>query len=342
MNNIASEWKKITNFKELPYEEFIRVFSNIHDSYYEEKIDGMLGAMVYDEEIKPYFITTTGIKIDNLPVLDEYENILNLLGIKSCVLIGELVGISNGKVLRFNESMSVIKTSRLEKNKKLIHHFLYDVFYLNGKRNTYFSFSYKFFKENFWNKKFDFIHFPKIEKNGLDKFEKLYKESIDKNYIDGIVVRTHKGNYKVKPFRSVDCVLIGVGRENMISWNRNQIAFVIPAFMIGKNEFVLTSNVGSGFTHNERISFFNYYKQKNLGEIKNRNGGFFIHPNIIIEIQYRDFHIQNQDSYIFEKGKFIYKGKKKSVSLIMPTFLRIRNDKIVDEYDLRLSQIPDI
>jgi ATP-dependent DNA ligase len=336
--NYALEWKKFVNFKELKFENFIAEFHSSH-AFYLEKLDGMLGALVFNKGNDPYFQTTTGKEIKDLPLLEEYKSVLNSLGIKSCVLIGELVGVRNGKELRFNESMSIIKTSRLEKNKTLIHHFLYDVFYLDGSKNVDFSNSIKFLKNNFWNKKFNYIQFPKMSSDGIDNFEKLYRECIPKPYTDGIVVRSKKGNFKVKPFNSVDLCVISIGNENMVTWSRNQISYVVTAFMDKQNDFRITGRVGTGFTHKERSEFFEFCEKNKVD--KTEKGDFLVKPKLIVEVQYRNFYLQDMSCFKFEKGKYIYEGKKKSVSLIMPSFLRIREDKKVNNFDLRLEQILD-
>jgi ATP-dependent DNA ligase len=338
MMNYALEWKKSINLKDIKVEEFISKYHSIH-AYYQEKIDGMLGSLVYIKNEELYFQTTTGQIIKDLPVLEEYKKILNSIGVKNCVLIGELVGVRNGKVLRFNESMSIVKTFRLERNKNLIHHFLYDIFYWDDKRYTDFFDSIKFLKLYFWNKKFEYILYPKMSNNGINEFEKLYKDCINKNYIDGIIVRSKKENFKVKPFNSVDLCVISIGNENMISWGRNQISYLVTAFMDKENNFRITGRVGTGFTHKERSDLFQFCEKNKVD--KTEKGDFLVIPKLIVEVQYRNYYIKDMESFKFEKGKYIYEGKKKSVSLIMPSFLRIRYDKKVNNFDLRLGQILD-
>jgi ATP-dependent DNA ligase len=341
MINYALEWKKYVNFKELPYNDFISTFSNIH-GYYLEKYDGRLSALVYSKGNRTYLQSTTGIKFYDLPVIDEYDKILNSMNVENAVLMGELIAIRNGTILRFNESESVIKLSRLEQNKPLIHHYLYDVYVINGKKNRDYSFSVKYIQNNFKNKKLNFINFPGIDSDGIEGFKKLYKDSVigKKPGVEGIVARTSKGNFKIKPVMTFDMVIIGVGNEHMISWNRSQISYLIPAFLDKDGHFRRSSNIGTGFTHTMRNEFFNFYQQKNLGPIDTK-GDFFVYPKIVIEVQWRNFHIQEMECYAFEKGKFVYVGKKPSISMIMPSFKRIREDKKINDWDLRLEQIPN-
>ena len=57
MKNYSLEWKKYVNFKEISYNDFLVKFHEIKDAYYLEKIDGMLGALIYIKDKDIFFQT---------------------------------------------------------------------------------------------------------------------------------------------------------------------------------------------------------------------------------------------------------------------------------------------
>lgn len=71
-------------------------------------------------------------------------------------------------------------------------------------------------------------------------------------------------------------------------------------------------------------------------------GNFFIKPELIIEVKFLRYHINNMDCYSYKNGIYNNIGKKESITLINPRFNRIRVDKKINDYDVRISQIPEL
>ncbi len=343
MKNYALDWKHYVNFKEISYNDFLLKFHDLKNSkyiYYMEKIDGMLGALVYIRNNDIFFQTTTGAKIkDDLPVLNEYKYFLSKnKDIKEAIFLGELVAVKHNTILPFNQSQSIIKTSYIQENKPLIHHYLYDVWSINGKR---FSFpeSIDFIKRTIDERQLLYIHIPKTSYGVLDNFRYLYSKSVGEiPGIEGIVIRSSEKNYKVKPFSSFDLVVIGVGNVSMKTWDRNKVSYLVVAFVDNDGIFRTSSKVGVGFSEKERSNLFEY-AQKN--KVQEMNGEIFIKPKLIIEAQWRRYLLRKMPSYKFKNGKYEYVGNLLSATMHMPSFLRFREDKKINDYDLRLDQIPD-
>lgn len=337
MKNYALEWKKYVNFKELSYDNFISQNINISNAFYLEKIDSMLGMLIYEKGKLPYFQTTTGAIISDLPCLDEYYKILNKeKDINFLVLAGEISVIKNGKLLEWGPSQSIIKTSYIEDNKNLIHHYVYDIFLENNKKIPYNEVVNKLHKIFNFNKT-DYIHFPEYDYGGIKDFSNLYKKVINiKTGIEGIVIRTNFKNYKIKPYLSFDVVIIGAGNENMISWSKKQISYLIVAFLDEHKNFITTSHIGTGFTYKERELFYSYI---NENKVMLKNGEVFCKPKIVIEVYCKKNLPNTFMSYKYENQLYVEIGKRKSISLIDPRFIRIRIDKNINDYDVRITQI---
>ena len=89
-------------------------------------------------------------------------------------------------------------------------------------------------------------------------------------------------------------------------------------------------------------NYFYDYVQKNRTMNEDMKGNFFIKPELIIEVKFLRYHINNMDCYSYKNGVYTNIGKKESVTLINPRFNRIRVDKKINDYDVRLSQIPEL
>ena len=130
MINYANDWKRYVSFKEMKYDDFISLIAQrITDAECLQKVDGALGALIYERGSRCTFQTTGNQYIENLPVLEEYKKILdNIKGINQIVLMGEMVAMKGKDILPFNQSISVIKTPTKGNNANLIHHYLYMCF----------------------------------------------------------------------------------------------------------------------------------------------------------------------------------------------------------------------
>lgn len=336
MPNYAAIWKKETNFKQIEYNDFISKFEKVSDSYFLEKIDGILGAFTFVNGFGS-FTTVNDIKITDLPLIEEYRSILQRRGdLSHIILIGELVAVKNNSILSFPDLISVVKTSRLPVNKPLVHHYIYDVFSIDGKRNTSYKDSINFILENFQGA--SRIHIPKLVYGGIEEFKHLYSKAVTKEGIEGVVARLQDGkrNYKIKDTTTWDVALLGMGGRTMKSWSRNQAPYLITAFVGPDGTFRRTSDVGIGFSMRKRQEFFEYIMANKVQEIDEE---VFIPPIKVIEVRAWRWRPKQSIAYLWTGKEYKIVGKKPTVSLDMPSFLRDREDKKVNDYDVRLTQI---
>lgn len=341
MENYCIAWKKRVNFKEDTYDEFIKDNPNFQNAFYLQKIDGMLGILIYEKGKECFFQTTTGAEIRNLPVLEDYKNSLSRFNnIQSIKIVGELIAKKGNNLLPWGESQSILKTLS-RSNTDLVHHYCYDIYELNGKKID-FKQSITFL-ESMISKEFKHIDIPSYSYGGLIILKLMYKKYVSTNItgIEGIVIRTDRKNFKIKPFFTLDLVVIGAGNVNMVTWEREQISYLIPAFVDKNKNFRITSNIGTGFDFATRNYFYDYV-QKNKTMDQDIKGNFFVKPELIIEVKFLRYHVNDMDCYSYKNGVYTKIGKKESVTLINPRFNRIRIDKKINDFDVRLNQIPEL
>lgn len=337
MKNYAEFWKKTSRFKEIPYHTFINNYGNSKDIWFSQKVDGILAALVYKKDEDCYLITVNGIITRNIPLVEEYKNILQEYD--SAIIIGDLVAIKGKKILPFNQIVGIVRTAYKNKNySKMVHHYIYDIMSLNGKKPSY---NQTLNYLNFLTKNRNYIHLPIHIKGGIEEFRKLWDKTKDLEGYDGIIARLSNGRtFKIKYTYTVDLVVIGSGHINMKAWEKGQISYLITAFMDEDGLFRRSSKVGTGFTNKLRSELYDYIQKNKIDEI---NGELFIKPEKIIEVEYKEPFIRKTTCYKFNwnKNKIEVIGDKKSVVLRQPSFKRFRPDKKIEPDNLRLEQIPE-
>lgn len=336
MINYSEEWKKYVNFISIDYDTFIDDYKN-KKFFYSNKIDGQLSALVYNRNESCKLLSINNIVIENIPILKEYKYILDkYFMFNNAVLIGELVGVKNNNILPFSGSMGIIKT--YSKNGEYINQFLYDFYYTNNKKIEYKESLY--YLNRLKNIKTKYIHVLNQKFGNINIFNKYWKEIDLSKGIEGVVARNDNGNaIKIKPKNSFDLVVVGCGNKNMISWNRDQISYLIVAFVDENNNFRYCSKVGGGFSLKLREYFYDYcMKNKLYSTVK---GEIFIKPKLVIEVEFGDYNKTIDKCYEYKKNNYNFIGKKETYSLRFPRFIRIRDDKKVNNYECGFRQIPE-
>jgi len=338
MENYSALWKKKASFKTISFNEVDSVFKGKNNLIMMEKIDGILGALIYEENKDPIFQTTTGNIIKDPVVLYEYKLLLSQLKVKNIILMGELAAVKNDTILPFNSSASIVKTSYRPENASIIHHYVFDVLSYNDKHLSP-SESLKFILSNFDRRKLIRINVPKIVVGGIKEFHKLYQETQRFPFgIEGVVIKTLDSKfYKVKSTNSFDLALLGAGNIKMKLWNRNQISYLVVAFMDRNGLFRLSSKVGTGFTIKQREEFFEYI---NKNKIQISENVVFVKPELVVQISFQEHNLLDMPIIKYEKGLYHPVGKNLSASMRFPSFDLIREDKKVNIDDLRMEQIP--
>ncbi len=335
-SNWATDWKKGINFKQLNYDEFVSLYLDMPNSIMMEKVDGNLGILYYNEKEENLFFQSTGAReTRDLPVLEEYRQKFKSMGIKSCKIAGELVGIKNGTILPLNKTQSVVKTAyKIPAYRNLVHHFLFAAIEVNGKSFTP--------QNSFqWVRKFKVskhIHKPKMTIGGLEIFRKMFKEGIAKEGIEGVVILDLNGkNYKVKEQNTVDLAVIGGGKIGEKAWIKDQVSYLLTAFVDRKGNFRSSCKVGGGFTFPQRSFFFDYLHKNKLYEI---DGEFFVKPKLVIEVKYFRVMMTPTITYNFQNGEYQNLGMQDSMQFSHPSYMRLREDKGPNPKDCRFEQIP--
>jgi len=335
----ALKWKKdqgiisltLPELEEKVKEKNLRLIS-------EQKVDGQSAIMEYKNG-KARFGSLGGSLIWDIPVLDEIEKLLKRKNVTQAIMVGELAGSEDGKILHFDKSESLIKNPRSDKSK--IHWYPYQILELNGEeiKDDYDSYMAAWPKLESLFKGADRIHVVESYIGGVPELKKSWKKLVEKDKNEGIVVRTSDNKvYKSKPVFMYDLVVVAVGDKKGKNWPKHLIGNTLMAFMDKDEVFRIAGEVGTGWTREESKELFSWAQKNKVDE---DNTYVWVKPSKIMEVQYERSSIKDMPAYKYSRGKYEKLDKRPSGSIVKPRFIRYRTDKSVNPDDLRLTQIPD-
>lgn len=98
----------------------------------EQKVDGQTAIMEYKTGEEPRFGSLHGMIMWDLPLGEDVAKHLKAKKVTEALIVGEMAGYANGKIIPFNESESLIKNPKADKTK--VHWFPYEIIELNGEK----------------------------------------------------------------------------------------------------------------------------------------------------------------------------------------------------------------
>lgn len=333
--SFCRDWRETVRFIEYSYNDFVSfLMSSKEKFYFSQKIDGELNALIYEKDKTPYFITKSGVIHDrDYSVLREYREVLDKTKIENCVIIGELVALEGKKQYPFARSQSVIQTGDVN----LVHHFVFDIYELNS--NLVWG-KYRFPElEKMLNTQH--IHEPKWVHGGINEFKKLWDLLVIQGKGEGIVARNPdkpKVLYRIKNVQTVDCAVVAIGKELERAWNKHQMGYLRLAFLNESGNFILTAKVGTGFSSKIRSEMFQW---GNNNFVEKKSGELWVPPVLVVEVKYRRYRKSKLPLLKYEDKQYKVLGVGEGVMMDQVSFVRFRNDKVVDYKDISINQFPN-
>ena len=180
----------------------------------------------------------------------------------------------------------------------------------------------------------------------------LYKSIVEDGGHEGIVVRSHNGpTYKIKPLITLDAVILGYSEGQ--GSRAGMLREVLVGLCVAKDEYLLLTKVGNGYSEDERIKLLKDLEKKKVDsryiEVSGSNVAFtMVAPNQVVEFSCLDVFGENSKGGIskmclsYKDGTYTATGKQPMASVISPVFIKMRTDKNPDMEDAGLSQITKI
>lgn len=178
-----------------------------------------------------------------------------------------------------------------------------------------------------------------------------YGEWVRSEKFEGIVVRSEQGiTYKVKPFITLDAVVIAFGERQ--EEGVNKVRELTLALLRDDGSLHILGTVGNGFQEDDRAAWHDKLSKIEVSSsfrMANREGTLcrFVKPEVVVEVKVsdivdtdsRDLPVRRMALTYDEASGYSALGTLPIVSLIHPVLVGEREDKTVDLGNVGLDQV---
>lgn len=171
----------------------------------------------------------------------------------------------------------------------------------------------------------------------------------DEQKAEGIIVKVPAGiTYKIKQVHNLDLVVLAYAEA--AGEREGLLRELLLGFALGKNQYQIVTKCGVGFSDTARKELPGQLEKITTGseytEVSGAKTAFiFVKPEIVVEISCLDLINENTDgairkarlTYSTQNG-YTYNGNENTLSIISPSFVRIRTDKKASEHEAGTTQ----
>jgi hypothetical protein len=188
------------------------------------------------------------------------------------------------------------------------------------------------------------------EAKDVGAIESAFAEWVDGGKAEGVIARSPIGRIvKLKPEFHVDVAIIGYTQKTDAP---EEVGSILLAFMREDGSFQLAGSCGNLGGSEERTSLFSRLSSKHVDSqyryASSRGAMYrFVAPTMVVEIRVNDLQTESASGEPTSRMALTYDNKWRaignmpSVGLIHPVLTRFREDKSVNETDIRLSQVQE-
>jgi len=262
--------------------------------------------------------------------------------VKNIILAGELYCLTTERE-RYGDTISCLGDKSKQKTLRLG---VFDVVHME-KLFPDFEKKYEFLKKTLNTNTKELSHAIEQTKAKQSELAKFFKEKIEKNNAEGLIVRENSSIYKIKQEETADLLITGY----TVSDKANQIRSVSLGVYLNENEIVHIGACGN-FTSDALRK--DLYKQltklkvkSNFQKIASNGSAYnFVKPAIVCEVKLLEFQGDKSNDepirhlkYEFSNNSLNATGRARSVSILNSSILNIRKDKKANYEDCGLKQI---
>jgi|TARA_Y100000294_G_scaffold177883_1_gene205414 ATP-dependent DNA ligase len=313
--------------------------------YITTKIDGEFNLLHFDGK-QSMLVNGSGKIKDDLPLLKSATKSLKDQKIKSLSVACELHLSTQDHRSRVFEVMSAIS-----KKKDSLTVSPFDIVALDGEdyaENDYQNTIEKLTELFKNNDEINPVYFQSASSSGV---KEIYEEIVANKGAEGLVVRFPDMPivYKIKPLHTIDASVIG-----FTEGDEKKVREILFALQNEDDSFVQFGRTGNGLSEDEKADLYKSLSkdiiESSYIEADGRRVAFqMVKPIMVVEISVNELLTENTKGIIKnhllnydEKNGYSFSANIDGVSLIHPVFKRIRDDKQVNNHDVRFSQVTDI
>ncbi|MCA9130728.1 MAG: ATP-dependent DNA ligase [Planctomycetales bacterium] len=349
----AQEYRRLTASRMMPLgQEDIGDKIPSGEYHVSRKIDGEFAVLVLQDE-QVFAINPGGTIRVGLPWLEEARKQLFDAGIRSAKIAGELYAHLGKRRSRVHDVSRIARSPKSESDLKKLRFAPFDIIELNGEKveDPYGSIFQSL--ENLFAKCKYVTPVETQIVNDRKAISQLFHQWVEKEEAEGLVVRSdNSGLFKIKARHTLDAVVIGFTES--VDERAGLLHDVLVAVMRGDDSFHVLTRVGGGFSEDQRRSLLSDLKDMTVAsEYVEVNSDYvayqMVRPEWIVEVSYLDLISQTTRGgpvnrmvieYEAEAGYKVVR-RLPLATVISPQFVRLRDDKSVNNSDVRIAQVTD-
>lgn len=314
------------------------------------KYDGELNLAFLDDGVVTFANRYSRLRVE-MEAGEELAEAFKEYG--NCTIAGELYAVGeNESKLTLGEVMHRIKNPHNDEEEASIRFAAFDILRLNGEE---------------WHE--DYLETVNLLDLTLDGYTKVHSADwalgesgltdmwakVIENKMEGLVVRTGKGVFKVKQKFDLDLAVIGLTMTGK-SWGRGEASALVLAFLDDDGHYRYAGTVGGGLRPGEikegdlpqnfRKWWFQEGERTSLGETKLGNKPVrLIKPQHVITVRADEWVIDDRLSLEYDGKTFNQNGALPAAVGQKPRVVKYREDKSrypLEQGDIRLEQIPEM
>ena len=313
--------------------------------YLSTKIDGEFNILHFDGT-KTFLINGNGKIKDDLPFLESIGNTLKENNISSLSIAVELHIKESDKRCRVFEVMSAISSQ----SQSLVLS-AFDILDIDGEDFVSEDYEQTITKLDEMFKNNNVINPVSLKIVNSKEVMEIYEDVVVQNGAEGLVVRIDGMPiiYKVKPLHTLDMAIIG-----FTEGDKNKVREVLLGLLTEDNNYIQVGRVGTGLDEETKEKLFvtlsqNIIDSSYIEADKRRVAFAMVKPTIVVEVSINELLTENSKgmiknpliSYSNDNG-YEFISSINGTSLLHPVFKRIRDDKTINNHDIRYKQITDI
>lgn len=189
------------------------------------------------------------------------------------------------------------------------------------------------------------------EVSSSQQVSERFEEVVIDGGAEGLVVRSLEFPiiYKIKPVHTIDAAIIG-----FTEGDEGKIREILLGVMHKDGRYSQIGRTGNGFSEEQKKALFELLSPEIISssyiEADKRKVAFqMVIPKIVVEVAANELLAENMKGTIrnplltfSEKEGYLFVSNINGISLQHPVFKRVRDDKSINDHDIRFSQITDI
>ena len=260
---------------------------------------------------------------------------------KSVILAGELYYLTDQRE-RYGDTISGLGDKSKRKN---LRFGVFDVVHLE-KLLSNFEDKYNFLKKTIGLKTKESSHVLEHKKIKQNEISKLFKNNVEKNDAEGLIVKNNSIVYKIKKEETADLLITGY----TLGSKTNQIRSISLGVFLNEKEIMHVGSCGNIPTNIRKDLYKKLVKLKvnsNFQKIASNGSAYiFVKPEIVCEVKLLEFQGDKSNDEPIRHLKYEYSnkslnatGRARSVSILNSNIVNIRSDKKANYEDCGLTQI---